>query len=62
MGKDGRRGGRSSLDWQNAGMRTKLSMQNLFDRNAERHDREVEKFLARKEKKLGKSIERDWDD
>lgn len=57
-----RRSGRASLDWQNSDLRKKLSQQSLFDKATEKHDREVEKFLAKAEKKLGKTIERDWND
>jgi hypothetical protein len=55
-------GGKNPRDWQKSDSSKKLSKQSLFDRQNEKHNRSVEVFIKKYEKKIGKNIERDWND
>jgi hypothetical protein len=55
-------GGRNPLDWNRSHKQKKISEQGLSDREEEKHNRSVERFLEKIEKRSGKKIERDWND
>jgi hypothetical protein len=54
--------GKNPLDWQKSQSGLKISKQSLYNRVEEKHNKEVERFLKKTERRTGKHIERDWDD